>query len=71
MMMMHATALAILLAAQGDLDRRIQAVLPTPDEERWLRIPWQPNVMQARLDAQRAGKPMLLWVMDGNVLGCT
>lgn len=70
-MMMHAAALALLLAAQDGLGRKLEAVLPRPDEERWLRIPWQPNVMKARLDAQRVGKPLLIWVMDGDVLGCT
>lgn len=36
-----------------------------------MQIPWRTNVLQARAEAQRAGKPLFLWVMDGNPLGCT
>ena len=55
----------------GSLQEQIDSVLPRPEEERWLRIPWQPNLMRGRLESQRNGRPMLIWVMDGNVLGCT
>lgn len=57
--------------ARSHLDQKIDSVLPKPEEERWLRINWQSNIMKARLESQHAGKPMLIWVMDGNVLGCT
>ena len=53
------------------LQAKVDSVLPTEDEERWLRIGWQPNLMLARQQSQRIGKPMLIWIMDGNVLGCT
>jgi hypothetical protein len=58
-------------AAADDLDRKIRAVLPRPEEERWLKVPWELNLMKARLESQEAGKPLLVWIMDGNVLGCT
>ncbi len=65
----------ILMVAQGlapaDLQDKVDSVLPKEEEERWLRIPWQPNLMRARAESQRTGKPMLIWIMDGNVLGCT
>ena len=65
----------VLMAAQGlassDLKEKIDSVLPRKEEERWLRIPWQPNLMLARAESQRTGRPMLIWIMDGNVLGCT
>lgn len=57
--------------ALSALDKKIAALLPGEDENRWLQIPWQANLMQARLESQRAGKPLLIWVMDGDVLGCT
>ncbi len=63
--------IVLALLGQTDLDRRVESVLPKADEERWLAIPWQQNLWQARLDSQRTGRPMLIWVMDGNVLGCT
>lgn len=58
------------VAAQT-LDERIQSVLPRPEEEAFLDVPWQPNVMRARVEAQRTGRPLAIWIMDGNVLGCT
>jgi len=64
-------AAALLLGAQSELDRKVESVLPQASEERWLRIPWQLNLAKARAESQRAGKPLLLWVMDGHVLGCT
>jgi hypothetical protein len=53
------------------LRAKVDLVLPKEGEERWLRIGWQPNLMRARQESQRVGKPMLIWIMDGNVLGCT
>jgi hypothetical protein len=53
------------------LEEKLQAVLPRAEEERWLQIPWQTNVMAARLQAQQQNKPLFVWIMDGNVLGAT
>lgn len=58
-------------AAAQTVEERIQAVLPRPAEEAFLEVPWQPNVMRARVEAQRTGRPLAIWIMDGNVLGCT
>lgn len=57
--------------AAPDLDTRIAAILPKPTEDRWLQVPWRTNLMQARQEAQAAGKPLFLWVMVGNPQGCT
>jgi hypothetical protein len=57
-------------AADTALGKRIAAVLPTGEEDRWLEIPWRTNIGEAIGEAQRAGKPVLLWVMNGNPLGC-
>lgn len=53
------------------LDARVASVLPTPQEDLWLTIPWRSNLMQARLEAQRLNRPLFLWVMNGNPMGCT
>jgi len=53
------------------LDHNVASVLPTPAEERWLQIPWRTDLIQARLEAEREGKPLFFWVMDGHPLGCT
>jgi hypothetical protein len=42
-----------------------------PDAEKWEQIPWQTSLWQARQQAAAQGKPILLWEMDGNPLGCT
>jgi hypothetical protein len=62
--------LATLLAGPS-LDERIQEVLPTAAEEKWLQIPWRTNLMKARVDAQAQGKPLFMWIMNGSPLGCT
>lgn len=48
-----------------------QLLRPTPEETRWLRIPWRTQLWEARREAAAAGKPLLLWEMDGHPLGCT
>lgn len=61
--------LAILVSQ--DLDSRVADLLPKKEEERWLSIGWEPNLQKARAEAQRLGRPIFLWIMDGSVLGCT
>jgi hypothetical protein len=46
-------------------------IKPRPTEEKWLQIPWQSSLWEARQKAAEEGKPILLWEMDGNPLGCT
>ena len=64
---------AIALSPQPvpTLNDRIANILPKPEEERWLQVPWRTNLMAARAEAQRVGKPLFLWVMVGNPQGCT
>ena len=46
-------------------------VRPRPEEVRWQTIPWQTDLWEARSLAARQGKPIFLWAMNGNPLGCT
>ena len=46
-------------------------IRPAAGEEKWAAIPWQTSLWEARTRAAREGKPILLWEMDGNPLGCT
>jgi hypothetical protein len=74
-------ALAALVAALPALaadpveprqfDSLRRAIKPAPGEDLWASIPWQTNLWQARERAAAAGKPLLLWEMDGHPLGCT
>ncbi len=58
-------------APGATLKQRIASVVPTPAEDTFLTVPWRPNLMAAREEAQRAGKPLSLWIMVGNPQGCT
>jgi hypothetical protein len=46
-------------------------VEPRLEELKWLSIPWQTDLWEARQLAAREGKPLFLWAMNGNPLGCT
>ena len=79
---MKTLSLSVLLLAGGcalaqapspsnsTLEQKVAAVLPTTVEDRWTQIPWRANLMEARADAEREGKPLFLWIMDGNPLAC-
>jgi hypothetical protein len=45
-------------------------IKPRPDEDQWAAIPWLTSLWEARQKAAAEGKPLLLWEMDGNPLGC-
>jgi hypothetical protein len=45
-------------------------IKPHADEDKWSEIPWIANLWEARQRAAALGKPILLWEMDGNPLGC-
>ncbi len=49
----------------------LAAIRPTPDEVRWQDIPWQTDLRTACQLAAEQGKPVFLWTMNGNPLGCT
>jgi hypothetical protein len=52
--------------------KQIRALVrPDPDEEKWAQIPWLSSLWEARKQAAKDGKPILLWEMDGHPLGCT
>jgi hypothetical protein len=51
---------------------KIHALIkPQTGEEKWTQIPWLTSLWEARKKAAAAGKPILLWEMDGHPLGCT
>ena len=41
-----------------------------PDELRWTGIPWETDLWEARLKAAAVNRPMFIWAMNGNPLGC-
>ena len=68
-----AILLLIVFGAWGapGLEERISALLPTSQEERWLQIPWRMDLLKARYEANQSGRPVFMWLMDGDPLGCT
>ena len=52
-------------------DRLHTLIRPSPGEEKWTAIPWLSSLWEARRRAAAEGRPILLWEMDGNPLGCT
>ena len=51
-------------------DKLRALIKPHADEDKWTEIPWAANLWEARQRAAALGKPILLWEMDGNPLGC-
>jgi hypothetical protein len=76
--------LAVLVALTSSIARSAEGPDLTPDqfdklralikpkagEDKWAEIPWTPSLWEARQRAAHLGKPILLWEMDGNPLGC-
>lgn len=52
-------------------DKVAKAIRPKSGEEPWADVPWFVQLGEARKAAAEAGKPILLWEMDGSPLGCT
>ena len=45
-------------------------IKPQESEEKFMKIPWQTDLWQARKQAAAQARPILLWEMDGHPLGC-
>jgi hypothetical protein len=46
-------------------------ILPKPADLKWEDIPWRTSLTEALAEAARVRKPVLLWAMQGDPLGCT
>jgi hypothetical protein len=46
-------------------------ILPDTGEMGWQQIPWAVTFKDGIVSADAAGKPLLLWTMNGHPLGCT
>jgi hypothetical protein len=55
----------------GQYDKLRERIKPADGEDAWAKVPWLTSLWEAREKAARLGKPILLWEMDGNPLGCT
>ena len=56
---------------RADADELVtKEILPSEDESAWQKIAWKTDLLEARREAARTGKPIYLWEMDGHPLGC-
>ena len=54
----------------GRLEALQKLIKPRAEETKWEEIPWRVDLWDARREAAREGKPLMLWEMDGNPMGC-
>lgn len=54
-------------APPRDLASAFACALPPPEEARWTLIPWRRSLRQALAEAAQTGKPVYLFVNDGDV----
>ena len=52
-------------------DKLHALIKPESGEDQWTQISWRTSLWEARVEAAREGKPILLWEMDGHPLVCT
>src|SRR5262249_19616120 len=55
----------------ASIEEKAASVFPRKDEDVWLQTRWRRNLHEARLESQLTGKPLFLWIMNGNPMGCT
>ena len=69
------TAILTLLLSQtgpvsADEFQALHQKLKAPVDEAWRKIPWKVSLVEAQNIAAREKKPIFIWSMDGNPLGC-
>lgn len=48
----------------------MDSIFPAAGEEKWRQTPWVPSISTGRRMAQERKRPMFLWAMNGDPLGC-
>jgi hypothetical protein len=62
---------AVTAVDAGQFRELLAFIRPKPEELRWQSIPWQQDIFEACRVAAEQDKPVFLWTMNGNPLGCT
>ena len=60
-----------IMSMDESLRKSVQDLMPTNQELKHLKIPWQTDFVKARNQAEKENKPLFVWMMNGNPLGCT
>ena len=53
-----------------DFEKVYNFVLPSTKESKWREVPWIPGLWDGMQAAKKANKPMFIWAMNGDPLGC-
>jgi len=56
--------------SQEDFDTVFNFIKPDQDEDRWRQVPWIPGLWEGIQTAEQKKKPMFIWAMNGDPLGC-
>ena len=49
----------------------LEFILPSPEETRWEKLGWRPELGAAVQEAKALQRPILLWAMNGHPCGLT
>lgn len=55
---------------RADFDTVFEFVSPRENETRWRQVPWIPSLWEGMKAAEEKKKPMFIWAMNGDPLGC-
>ena len=42
----------------------------TSGKEKWRKVQWRHDLWDARIESAKSGKPIFIWAMNGDPLGC-
>ena len=56
--------------SQKQFDTVFDFIVGTSEDEKWRAIPWVPDLWEGRKLAAEKGKPLFVWAMNGDPLGC-
>jgi hypothetical protein len=54
----------------GEFEAIHAMIRPKPEELTWTKIMWEPDLWEGRRKAAKLNRPMFIWAMNGNPLGC-
>ena len=63
--------IALVPSDAQQFDQLHTFIKPTIEELRWTEIPWETDLEVTRQKATQQNRPLFIWAMNGNPLGCT